>query len=98
MILVREEDGSFGFTFHNRIIGHLGYNSITSDSTALFELIKNSRDANASKVTIHFKGIGTQNAQIEVYDNGDGMSYEDVREKWMVIGTDDRVHNSTTRK
>ena len=98
MIVVREEDGSFGFTFHNRIIGHLGNNSITSDSTALFELIKNSRDANASQVTIHFKDIGTQNAQIEIYDDGDGMSYEDVREKWMVIGTDDRLRNSTTRK
>ena len=97
MILVREEDGSFGFTFHNRIIGHLGNNSITSDSTALFELIKNSRDANASKVTIHFKDIGTQNAQIEVHDDGDGMSYEDVKEKWMVIGTDDRLRNNTTR-
>ena len=98
MILVKEKDESFGFTFHNRIIGHLGNNSITSDSTALFELIKNSRDANASQVTIHFKDIGTQNAQIEVYDDGDGMSYEDVKEKWMVIGTDDRERNSTTRK
>jgi len=98
MILVKNNDESFGFTFNNRIIGHLGNNSITSDSTALFELIKNSRDANASKVSIHFKDIGKQNAQIEVYDDGDGMSYEDVKEKWMVIGTDDRLRNNTTRK
>ena len=94
MILVDEE---IRFTFAGRTIDYFGSKAITSDNTALFELIKNSRDANASKVTIHFKDIGTRNAQIEVHDDGDGMSYEDVKEKWMVIGTDDRLRNNTTR-
>ena len=87
-----------GFTFAGRTIDYFGSKSITSDNTALFELVKNSRDASASKVTIHFKDIDTKNAQIEVYDDGDGMSRDDVRKKWFVVGTDSRLHNNRTRK
>ena len=95
MILVDEE---IGFTFAGRTIDYFGSKAITSDNTALFELIKNSRDANASKVTVDFQDIGTKNARIEVYDNGDGMSRDDIRKKWFVIGTDNREHDNRTRK
>ncbi len=90
-------DGSFGFSFAGRTIDYFGSKAISSDITALFELIKNSRDANAKKVSIHFKDLSKSNASILVYDDGDGMSEEDVQEKWMVIGTDSRLKNSTTK-
>ena len=86
-----------GFSFAGRTIDYFGSKAITSDITALFELIKNSRDANAKKVTIHFKNLKKSSASIEIYDDGDGMSEEDVRQKWMVIGTDSRINNSTTK-
>ena len=88
---------SLGFSFAGRTIDYFGSKSITSDITALFELIKNSRDANAKEVSIHFKDLSKSSASIEVYDDGDGMSEEDVRQKWMVIGTDSRIKNSTTK-
>jgi len=91
-------DDSLGFSFAGRTIDYFGGKAITSDITALFELIKNSRDANAKKVTIHFKEPNTRNPQIEVYDDGDGMSEMDVKEKWMVIGTDSRLQINTTKK
>ncbi len=88
----------WGFSFAGRTIDYFGGKAITSDITALFELIKNSRDANAKEVTIHFKNIGKKDAaMIEVYDNGDGMSENDVKEKWMVIGTDSRLYNDKTK-
>ncbi|MDA1346630.1 MAG: ATP-binding protein [Crenarchaeota archaeon] len=68
----------WGFSFAGRTIDYFGSKAITSDITALFELVKNSRDANAKQVTIHFKDAGTKNAVIEVYDTGDGMSEDDV--------------------
>ncbi|MFC7526136.1 sensor histidine kinase [Parapedobacter sp. GCM10030251] len=42
------------FSYNSRIIKHLGYELITSDEVAITELIKNSYDAKASKVNIHF--------------------------------------------
>jgi two-component sensor histidine kinase len=91
-------DEQIGFTFAGRTIDYFGSKAITSDHTALFELIKNSRDANASKVTISFQDIGTDNARIEVYDDGDGMSRNDIKDKWFVIGTDSRQLNQKTKK
>ena len=88
---------NWGFSFAGRSIDYFGSESITSDITALFELIKNSRDANAKKVTVNFKNLGKEDGQIEVYDNGDGMSENDIKEKWMVIGTDSRIHNDKTK-
>lgn len=76
---------------------YFGGKAITSDITAIFELVKNSRDANARQVTIHFKDIRTKNACIELYDDGDGMSEGDVKEKWMVIGTDSRLRDDKTK-
>ena len=88
---------SWGFSFAGRTIDYFGSKAITSDITALFELIKNSRDANAKEVTIHFKELDTKGARIVVYDSGDGMSEADVKEKWMVIGTDSRMHDDKTK-
>lgn len=86
-----------GFSFAGRTIDYFGSKSITSDITALFELIKNSRDANSRKVSIHFKNLKSKTPEIEVYDNGDGMSEEDIREKWMVIGTNSRLQDAKTK-
>jgi len=58
----------------------LGSELITDDEVAIFELVKNSFDANASLVEIYF---GDRN--IIIADNGIGMSYEDIREKWLFV-------------
>lgn len=85
-----------GFTFAGRTIDYFGSKAITSDITALFELIKNSRDANASEVIIHFKYLKGKTS-IKVSDNGDGMSENDIKNKWMVIGTNSRLDNDRTK-
>ena len=88
---------SWKFSFAGRTIDYFGSKAITSDITALFELIKNSRDANAKQVTIHFKEPNKKNGLIVVHDDGDGMSETDVKEKWMVIGTDSRLRDDKTK-
>lgn len=67
----------------------IGRDLITDRVTALFELVKNSYDANAQLVNITFEniGVGKDNSRICIIDDGYGMSFEDIRDKWMVIGT-----------
>jgi signal transduction histidine kinase len=67
----------------------LGRDLITDRITALFELVKNSYDANAQNVNIQFLDVGTRNdnSKIIIKDDGIGMSLDDIQNKWMVIGT-----------
>lgn len=59
----------------------IGRDLITSDEIAIFELVKNSYDAYASKVVITF-----DYNRIVIADNGKGMSIKDIDEKWLKIG------------
>ena len=70
----------------------LGRDLITDRITALFELVKNSYDANAENVTIEFINVGTKNndSKILIKDDGIGMTIEDIQDKWMVIGTNSK--------
>lgn len=67
----------------------IGRDLITDRVTALFELVKNSYDANAQNVNVIFEnvGAGKTGSVIRIEDDGYGMSFEDIRDKWMVIGT-----------
>lgn len=67
----------------------IGRDLITDRVTALFELVKNCYDANAQNVNVIFENInvGKGNSIIRIEDDGYGMSFEDIRDKWMVIGT-----------
>lgn len=67
----------------------LGRELITDRITALFELVKNCYDANAEKVDVTFEYLNPLSTQsrIIIEDNGLGMTFVDIRDKWMVIGT-----------
>lgn len=58
----------------------LGSELITDDEVAIFELVKNSFDAEATQVDLFFGGN-----QIVIADNGVGMSYDDIRKKWLFV-------------
>lgn len=67
----------------------IGRDLITDRITALFELVKNCYDANSTRVDIIFENISSINedSHIIIKDNGYGMTFTDIRDKWMVIGT-----------
>ena len=66
----------------------IGRELITNDSIAIFELVKNSYDANAKTVKIVFLNTKSdpKNAKILIIDDGVGMSLKDIREKWLTVG------------
>ena len=70
----------------------LGRDLITDRITALFELVKNSYDANAQNVNIEFLNVGsrTEGSKIIIRDDGIGMTLKDIEDKWMVIGTNSK--------
>ena len=64
----------------------LGRELITDRITALFELVKNCYDANAENVDISFENINPigSNSRIIIKDDGIGMAFEDIKNKWMI--------------
>ncbi|MES2675511.1 MAG: ATP-binding protein [Pseudomonadota bacterium] len=70
-----------------RIMELLGEQLIRSHVLALFELVKNSYDADASSVTISMVDVeNSAEGLIEVQDNGSGMSFDTVTNIWMEPG------------
>lgn len=92
---MKNENNTLRWRFDVSTFRLIGRDLITDRVTALFELIKNCYDANATEVTIIFDKVSTLNDEsvISIKDNGIGMSFEDVRDKWMVIGTSSKRRN-----
>ncbi len=64
----------------------IGKELITDEFVAVFELVKNSFDANATKVEVIFEdNYNPDNAKIIIKDNGKGMNYEDLKNKWLFV-------------
>lgn len=70
------------------IINLLGDELIGSDSLALFEIVKNSYDADSKVVVIHLNHIQSTDGMIVVEDLGNGMSPEVIENAWLTIGTE----------
>lgn len=78
--MVIANDEQLHFDVSSGLKSVLGSDLITDDEVAIFELVKNSFDANATTVHICFS-----KNKIVVADNGHGMSYEDIRTKWLFV-------------
>lgn len=63
----------------------IGSDLINDDFIAVFELVKNSYDAHATEVEIIFDKINSKNAKIIIKDNGKGMNYDDLLNKWLFV-------------
>lgn len=73
-----------------RILQLLGDQLIRSPRLAVFELVKNAYDADASTVRIAMDGLGTDGATITVTDDGSGMTMTTLTNVWFVPGHDHR--------
>lgn len=63
----------------------IGRDLISDKYIAIFELVKNSYDAGAYKVDISFIKTDEGHDQIVISDNGCGMTYNDIVEKWLFV-------------
>ncbi|MBG2791601.1 ATP-binding protein [Proteus mirabilis] len=58
----------------------IGRDLIINDTVAIFELVKNSFDADAKKVQLYF-----DKERIMIIDDGHGMTYDDLVNKWLFV-------------
>lgn len=90
--------GNFNFEVDAGLISELGERLVARPSIALSELIKNSYDADATKVRVLLQNVSTPNGTIIVEDNGSGMTFEVIRDQWMRIATTDKINNPVSPK
>lgn len=73
----------------------IGRELITDEFVAVFELVKNSFDANAKTVKVIFEHqYDPQNAKIIIWDDGYGMNLNDLNNKWLFVAHSDKRDGS----
>ncbi|MER8841853.1 ATP-binding protein [Mesorhizobium sp. M0913] len=66
----------------------IGRDLVTNEFVAIFELVKNSFDAGATRVDIEFD---PEERTIAIVDDGHGMSQSDIRDKWLFVAYSEKA-------
>jgi len=86
------------FTVDSALLGELGERLVEQVHYALVELVKNSYDADARKVTIKFVEDDSGLDEIHIIDDGHGMNFEEVQDYWMHIATTNKQSQDVSKK
>jgi signal transduction histidine kinase len=73
-----------------RLLQLIGDQLIGNARLAVFELVKNAFDADASHATVTLKDLNLPTASISVEDDGEGMSLDVLKDVWLAPGHDFR--------
>ncbi|WP_417556574.1 ATP-binding protein [Microbacterium sp.] len=92
------DDDTLRFRPRARLLQLLGDQLIGSPRLAIFELVKNAYDADATRADITMSHLDTSDAAIEVVDDGDGMSEDTLRNIWLVPGHDHKAKDRAKGK
>lgn len=85
------------FRANAHLLKLLGDELIGDDRLAVFELVKNAYDANATSVDVTLN-LHNQSPNIIIWDHGGfGMTQDDILSKWMEIGTNSKRSNNKVR-
>ena len=87
----------------------IGKDLINDDNIAILELVKNSFDADAKKVTVKYLNLKENDdestdsfseytSRLIIADNGLGMDITDIRNKWLNIAYSEKKANKTQHK
>lgn len=90
--------GEEAFSVAARVAMQLGRESISNSIVAISELVKNAYDADAERVRIRFAGLGTDHPLLVIEDDGNGMTEEQLRRQWMIIGTSNKLITQRSSK
>ena len=74
-------------------ISRLGRELVGRQETAVSELVKNSYDADATSVKVTFIDTDEKGGSLRIWDNGHGMTREQLVGGFMRLSTSDKLHN-----
>lgn len=77
------------FKTRARTVDHLGREQIADVPTAISELWKNAYDAYARSVSLTV--FDEQPIVVTIADDGHGMSYDELIDRWLVVGTESKL-------
>lgn len=80
-----DQNKELSFRISSGLKNLIGRDLISDRYIAVFELVKNSYDAGASKTTISFEKSDDGMKRIIISDNGCGMTYDDIINKWLFV-------------
>lgn len=90
MANIRNEASKIPFNFTYYAMKLLGKNLYSNPWTAISELVANGIDAKAPTVHVLVDMRDKAHAVVEIFDSGSGMSFEDLTNKYTIIGRDKR--------
>lgn len=83
-------ENSIQFNFSYYALKLLGKNLYSNPWSAISELVANGLDAQATSVKLFINMSQKEHSTIEILDNGSGMSYEDLANKYVFMGKNKR--------
>lgn len=83
-------DNAIYFNFSYTALKLLGKNLYNNPLSAVAELVANGIDAKAKNIYVYINMVDKAHSVIEIVDDGTGMSYEDLAEKYVWIGRNKR--------
>ena len=86
------------FSVDSALLSELGEKLVESPHIALVELVKNAYDADATSVIVKIRFTASGGPDIQVIDNGSGMSFQDVENYWMRIATTHQRDNNLSSR
>lgn len=95
---MQNTESTIYFNFSYFALRLLGKGLYSNHWTAIAELVANGLDAQADSVKIYINLSDQENASIEIFDNGTGMDYNDLSEKYVLIGKDKREDNQISEE
>ena len=86
------------FSIDAGVIDRLGDELVARQETAVSELVKNSYDADAEEVSLTFIDTEDIGGTLNIKDDGDGMTREELVDGFMRISSTSKIHNPLSRK
>jgi len=91
------EKNKVRFSIDAGVIDRLGQELVARQETAVAELVKNSYDADATKVNLIFQNSNETGGSLTIEDDGDGMTREELVEGFMRISSTSKVHSPLSK-
>src|SRR5437867_2091085 len=82
--------------FSTTVLRLLGEELNPSPDQGILELIKNAYDADAKRCTVELKGVHLKGGSIRIWDDGNGMTADEIRNGWLIVGDSLKNRNATS--